>query len=76
LGLELCSKQPCDSITAFYLPQNISASQIISAIYQETGILLGNGQGQWKDKVIRIAHLGYIEHHVIESAIKSLRKNL
>ncbi|MCS7027972.1 MAG: alanine--glyoxylate aminotransferase family protein [Bacteroidia bacterium] len=76
LGLELCSKQPCDSLTAFYLPQNISASQIISAVYQETGILLGNGQGQWKNKIIRIAHMGYVQPQMIETAIQAIEKNI
>lgn len=72
-GLKLCSYQPSDSLTAFYLPEP-TAGQLIEKVYQQTNILLGNGQGEWKDKVIRIAHTGYIEEKHIQTAIKSLKK--
>jgi len=76
LGLKLCSTNPSDSLTAFYLPEQVNAQMIIEKVYKETDILLGEGQGEWKEKVIRIAHMGYVKQSYIENAIDLIRKNL
>jgi aspartate aminotransferase-like enzyme len=54
----------------------VNAQMIIEKVYKETDILLGEGQGEWKEKVIRIAHMGYIEQNHIQKAVESIRKNL
>lgn len=74
LGLRLCSTQPSDSLTAFYLPEKITAEEVIRKVYQETGILLGKGQGEWKEKVIRISHTAYIKQEHIKIAIENIKK--
>lgn len=72
-GLKLCSANPSDSLTAFYLPENMSAEKIIGEIYRETGILLGNGQGIWKEKIIRISHTAYTRQEYIQAVMEKLK---
>lgn len=76
LGLKLCSNNPSDSLTAFYLPENITATQLIQKVYQETGILLGKGQGEWKEKIIRIAHTAYIKQKYVQTALESIKASI
>lgn len=72
MGLNLCSTSPTDSLTAFYLPDGISAKMVVDEVYAKTNILLGKGQGEWQEKVIRIAHMGYVQQIDIQNALESL----
>jgi aspartate aminotransferase-like enzyme len=76
MGLKLCSTNPSDSITAFYLPEKITAGEVVQKVYHETGILLGKGQAEWKEKIIRIAHTAYIKQEYLQTAMESIRKQI
>ncbi len=76
LGLKLCSDNPSDSLTAFYLPENIKSTEFIEKVYQQTGILLGKGQGEWKERIIRIAHTAYVKQEYVQTALESIKTSI
>jgi aspartate aminotransferase-like enzyme len=62
-GLELLNvKSPGDVLTPILLPDSVKASALAKFMRGEWGIYLAAGQDDYKDKIIRIGHLGYQDH--------------
>jgi aspartate aminotransferase-like enzyme len=73
LGLKLFSKTFCRVLTATEAPVGIAASQIVKIMRDKYGVSIAEGQGEaLKDKIIRIAHLGYIQTFDVITAISAL----
>jgi serine---pyruvate transaminase len=71
MGLGLASTSPSDSVTAICLPEGIDDS--IRKLLRETyGVSVAGGQEDWKDKVIRINHMGYTDPLDIVGGIAAL----
>ena len=71
LGLGLASQSPSDSVTAICLPEGIDDG--IRKVLRETyGVSVAGGQEAWKDKVIRINHMGYTDPLDIVGGIAAL----
>jgi len=60
LGLKTFSQRPSDSVTAIVSPENIKSSDIVKALREEYGLSIAGGQDKFKDKIFRIAHMGWI----------------
>lgn len=60
LGLSLLSASPSASLTAIKMPENLQSSQIVKFLRSQYGLSIAGGQSQLKDKIIRIAHMGWI----------------
>ncbi len=60
LGLKLLAVQPSDSLTAVQIPESLKNKTIIQKL-KNRGYIIAGGQGNLKDKIIRISHLGYYE---------------
>jgi aspartate aminotransferase-like enzyme len=60
LGLQVCSQSPSDSVTAISLPEGIDDT-IRKALRSKYGVSVAGGQNEWKNKVIRISHMGYVD---------------
>ncbi len=52
---------PADSATGVFLPDGIDGGKLVKSLRDDFGVTLAGGQDQWKGKVIRIAHLGYVD---------------
>ena len=77
LGLQLVAPDsPADSATGIFLPEEIDGGKLFKFIRDDMGVTLAGGQDQWKGKVIRIAHLGYIDSFDIIIAISALEMAL
>jgi aspartate aminotransferase-like enzyme len=62
LGLKMVAPEaPADSLTGVFLPDGIDGGKIVKSLRDDFGVTLAGGQDQWKGKVIRIAHLGYVD---------------
>jgi len=62
LGLKMVAPNaPADSLTGVFLPDGIDGGKIVKSLRDDFGVTLAGGQDQWKGKVIRIAHLGYVD---------------
>ena len=60
LGLRICSQSPSDSVTAVALPEGVDDT-IRKVLRTKYGVSVAGGQDDWKGKVIRISHMGYVD---------------
>jgi len=67
---------PADSSTGIFLPEKIDGEKLFKFIRDDMGVTLAGGQDQWKGKIVRIAHLGYIGSFDIIIAISALEMAL
>lgn len=61
LGLSLLSAAPSNVVTAITLPDGVGSRDVLRALEMRYGFRIARGQGAWKDRMIRIAHMGAIE---------------
>ena len=76
LGLKLLSKRPSDSVTAIVSPENIKSSDIVKTLRGEYGLSIAGGQADLKDKIFRIAHMGWINEKDLIECFSLLEKVL
>jgi aspartate aminotransferase-like enzyme len=61
LGLEIFPARPADGLTVVKMPPGIDSTVVLGKLEKQYGMKLANGQDQLKGKVIRLAHMGYID---------------
>jgi len=76
MGLEIFSKNPSSSVTAICVPETIKSGQIVKILRKDYGLSIAGGQDQMKDKIIRIAHMGWINEQDLISCFSLLEKVL
>ncbi len=72
LGLELFASQPNTALTVVKMPANVDSSALLSKLEKQFGLKLANGQDTLKGKIIRLAHMGYIDQFDILAAISGV----
>lgn len=76
LGLELFSSAPSASVTAICSPGGIKSSDIVKTLRVEHGLSIAGGQANFKDKIFRIAHMGWINEQDLIECFSLLEKVL
>lgn len=77
LGLELFAPDAAsDVVTAVKVPQGIDGEKLVKTMRDNYGVTIAGGQDEMKGKLIRIAHMGYIEESDIIAGIACLEKVL
>jgi len=61
VGLELFGDNPCDVETSANVPAGVDGGKIVKMLREEYGVSIAGGQGGLKGKIIRFAHMGYIQ---------------
>ena len=69
LGLELFPAQPNTALTVVKAPPGIDSTVVLTKLEKQYGLKLANGQDTLKGKIIRLAHMGYIDQFDILAAI-------
>jgi aspartate aminotransferase-like enzyme len=69
LGLEVFPVQPNNALTVVKMPANIDSTALLTKLEKQFGLKLANGQDTLKGKILRLAHMGYIDQFDILSAI-------
>ena len=54
----------------------MDGGKLVKSLRDDFGVTLAGGQDQWKGKVVRIAHLGYVDTFDIIIAISALEMAL
>jgi aspartate aminotransferase-like enzyme len=63
LGLKLFAPAcPAAAVTALLPPDGIDSSALVKEFRERFAMVVANGQGEMKGKMIRIAHLGYYDY--------------
>ncbi|MBI3410618.1 MAG: alanine--glyoxylate aminotransferase family protein [Planctomycetes bacterium] len=69
LGLEIFANPPNNALTVVKAPPGIDSSDLLGRLEKHYGLKLANGQDTLKGKIIRLAHMGYIDWFDILAAI-------
>ncbi len=48
------------TVTAVWLPEGVSGSELVGRMGEQHGVVLAGGQGKLEGRVFRIGHLGYV----------------
>jgi aspartate aminotransferase-like enzyme len=72
LGLELFARQPADSLTVVKVPDGVDGAALLSKLEKQYGLKLAGGQDTLKGKIVRLAHMGYIDQFEVLAAISGL----
>src|SRR5260370_28108582 len=59
--MELFASQPANGLTVVRVPEGIDGVQLLSKLEKQYGLKLAGGQDNLKGKIIRLAHMGYID---------------
>jgi aspartate aminotransferase-like enzyme len=63
VGLRLFAPScPAAAVTAVLPPDGIDSTALVKEFRERFGMVVANGQGEMKGKMIRIAHLGYYDY--------------
>ena len=77
LGMKLFAPTAAsDVVTAAVVPAGIDGEKLVKTMRDTYGVTIAGGQAELKGKVIRIAHMGYIEEFDIIVGISCLEKVL
>ena len=79
MGLELLVKDDsaCTwGLTSIAMPEDMPASPIIAKAWEDCGVILTAGQGALKEKVIRLAHMGWVDWADVAAGLHALAHSL
>ncbi len=63
LGLKLFAPScPASAVTALVPPDGVDSSAMVKEFRERFAMVVANGQGEMKGKMIRIAHIGYYDY--------------
>ncbi len=72
LGLELFADPPADGLTVFKVPDDLDGVLLLNKLEKQYGIKLAGGQDTLKGKIVRLAHMGYIDQFDVLAALAGL----
>ena len=76
LGLPLFATSPANTLTSIRLPEEIDGKALISLMRDKYGITYAGGQSQLSGKIVRIAHLGWMNENDVIVAISAFERGL
>jgi aspartate aminotransferase-like enzyme len=77
MGLTLVAPDcPAGSATGVFVPEGVDGGKLVKSLRDDFGVTMAGGQDQWKGKVVRIAHLGYVDTFDIIIGIAALEMGL
>jgi len=72
LGLELFANPPNNALTSVKMPPGIDGSVLLNKLERQYGLKLAGGQDSLKGKIIRLAHMGYIDQFDVLAALSGV----
>ena len=60
LGMKPISQQPSDSVTGLFFPEGVG-DEFRKRLQSKYGFSVAGGQNQFKGKVMRVSHMGYVD---------------
>lgn len=73
MGLELfAGSAPSNALTAITVPAGIDGSKLVKRIRQRFGMFFAGGQDELKGKIVRFAHLGFVNRFDLIDGVAAL----
>ncbi len=77
LGLKLLAPDaPSNAATGVFVPEGVDGGKLVKYLRDEMGVTMAGGQDHLKGKVLRVAHLGYVDTFDTITAIASIEMAL
>ena len=76
IGLPLFATSPANTLTSIRLPEEIDGKTFIKMMREKHGITYAGGQGDLSGKILRIAHLGWMNENDVIVAISAFERGL
>lgn len=76
MNLELFAQAPGEALTVARVPDGIDGNALVSRVEKQYGVKLAGGQDTLKGKIIRLAHMGYIDAFDILAGLAALELTL
>lgn len=76
LGLSLFATSPANTVTSIRLPEEVDGKAFINLMLDKYGITYAGGQSQLSGKIVRIAHLGWMNEGDVIVAISAFERGL
>lgn len=74
LGMQLFATHPANTLTSIRLPAEVDGKAFIARMREKHGITYAGGQSQLSGKIVRIAHLGWMNENDVIVAIAALER--
>jgi aspartate aminotransferase-like enzyme len=71
-GFKIFPECPSDSVTVASVPSSVLTNNFLNKLKTEKGMILGRGQGKFKDKLIRVGHMGYYFREDINALLNAI----
>ncbi len=72
MGLELFASRPAGGLTVAKVPAGIDGAALLDKLEKQYGMKLAGGQDHLKGKIIRLAHMGYIDQFDVLTALSGI----
>lgn len=72
LGMRVFPRQPVDGLTVAEVPPGIDGNLLLTKLEKQYGLKLAGGQEQLKGRIIRLAHMGYIDRFDVLTGLAGL----
>lgn len=77
LGLKLLAPDaPSNAATGVFVPEGVDGGKLVKYLRDEMGVTMAGGQDHLKGKVLRVAHLGYVDTFDTITAVASIEMAL
>jgi aspartate aminotransferase-like enzyme len=76
IGLPLFATSPANTLTSIRLPEEIDGKAFVKMMREKHGITYAGGQGDLGGKIVRIAHLGWMNENDVIVAISAFERGL
>ena len=76
LGLKLFATNPCSVLTSAHLPSSVDGGKLVDWMRDDLGVSVAGGQESLKGKIVRLAHMGYMDQFDILVGLTALETGL
>lgn len=64
------------TVTTAYVPDGVSAKQLLSSLEERHGVVLAGGQGSLAGQIIRVGHMGWVQQDELAAVMRALQSEL
>lgn len=76
IGLKLFAERPANAVTAVKVPEGIDGVKLVKHLRSAYGVTFAGGQEKLKGKIVRVAHLGWMDGLDVVTAAAALEMGL
>lgn len=78
LGLELfvSDRFASPTVTSITVPAGVDGKEWLTILREKYGVILAGGMGETKGKIIRVAHMGFVNKKDIDEVLSALHQSL